>query len=252
MPASSEWVSYGAVLECVLFDLYGTLVDIRTDESSVSTGEGFAAWMTEVHGPAAGARERDRPLYEAIRRTTAPGPFGEPELGPVIAAHLDLVLGRAPDADEVAAAATAFRVASRSRLRLVPGTLEALRRLAGRFRLGLVSNAQSLFTRPELEELGLRPFFDPLVLSSEVGVRKPGAEIFEHALAATGVRPTAALHVGDDPHADVEGAAALGMRTCLVGPAAARGSLAVAPDLRAASVADLPALLLEPRADGGG
>jgi putative hydrolase of the HAD superfamily len=233
----------GAVLACVFFDLYGTLVEIETDEGSARTQEAFEDWVARAHDSAAAAREHERPLFEAIRRATAPGPFGEPDLGPVIAAHLEPVLGRTPDPHEVAAAATAFRGASRSRLTLVPGAVDALRRLADRFRLGLVSNAQSLFTRPELEELGLSPWFDPLVISSEVGVRKPGREIFARALAAAGTDPAHALHVGDDPHADVEGAAAVGMRTCLVGPAVRRAELRVAPDLRADSVAELPALL---------
>ena len=232
------------MLACVFFDLYGTLVEIDTDEGSARTREAFEEWVARAHGSPAAAREQEGPLFEEIRRATAPGPFGEPDLGPLIADHLRGVLGRAPDADEVAAAATAFRGASRSRLALVPGALDALRRLAGHFRLALVSNAQSLFTRPELELLGLSPWFDPTLLSSEVGVRKPGPEIFERALAAVGARPAAALHVGDDPHADVGGGAALGMRTGLVGPAARVSDLVVAPDLRLDSVADLPPLLL--------
>lgn len=231
------------MLECVFFDLYGTLVDIRTDEGSPRTCQAFETWIAEVHGRVAAAREHERPLFEEIRRATAPGPFGEPDLGPVIAAHLAEVLGRAPDAGEVAAAAAAFRAASRSRLGLVPGAVEALRLLSGRFRLGMVSNAQWLFTKPELEQLGIGAFFDPLVISSEVGVRKPGRAIFARALALAGVGPAAALHVGDDPYADVGGAAAAGLRTCLVGPAAHHRGLPVVPDLRAGSVAELPALL---------
>lgn len=232
------------VVDWVFFDLYGTLIDIRTDEGSVATREAFERWVAAVHGRAAAAREHDHPLFEDVRRATAPGPFAEPDLGPVIAGHLAAVLDRPVDAAEVAVAARAFRVASRTRFGLVPGAAEALRRLSGRFRLGMVSNAQSLFTRPELDELGIGPFFDPLVLSSEVGVRKPGRKIFTGALAAAGVSPAAAVHVGDDPEADVGGAAAAGLRTCLVGPAAHLADLPVVPDLRAGSVAEVPALLL--------
>lgn len=240
------------MLECVFFDLYGTLIDIRTDEGSVGTRRAFESWIARVHGQAAATRERDRPLFEDVRRATAQGPFGEPDLGPVIAAHLDRSLGRPPGPEEVAAAAAAFRAASRMRFGLIPGAVAALGRLGGRFRLGLVSNAQWLFTRPELQQLGLGPFFDPVVVSSEVGVRKPGPEIFERALGGAGATPSATLHVGDDPYADVGGAAAMGMRTCLVGPAARHPELAVAPDLRADSVADLPALLLDPPTQGCG
>ncbi|HEX2192221.1 MAG TPA: HAD family hydrolase [Acidimicrobiales bacterium] len=232
-------------LEVVFLDLYGTLVDIETDEGSPRTRRAFEHWMADVHGETAAARERDHALFEDVRRAKAPGPFGEPDLGPVIAAHLGAAIGRAPNPAEVAAAAIAFRAASRLRLALLPGTVEALRRLAGRFRLAIVSNAQRLFTRPELEQLGIGMFFDPVVLSSEVGVRKPGAEIFRRALAAARARPSTTLHVGDDPTADVVGAAALGMRTCLVGRAVATGDVVPRPDLQVPSVAALPGLLLD-------
>lgn len=232
------------MLEWVFFDLYGTLIDIRTEEGSVATTRQFERWVAAVHGPAAAAREVHHPLFGDVRRARAPGPFGEPDLGPVIAAHLAEVLGRTASAADVAAAAIAFRAASRTRFAPVAGAAEALRLLAGRFRLALVSNAQSLFTRPELDELRIAEFFDPVVLSSEVGVRKPGPEIFARALAGAEVRPAAVLHVGDDPDADVGGATAVGLRTCLVGPAAHRADLPVVPDLRAGSVAELPALLL--------
>ncbi|HEX3055851.1 MAG TPA: HAD-IA family hydrolase, partial [Gaiellaceae bacterium] len=49
----------------------------------------------------------------------------------------------------------------------------------------------------------------------EVGWRKPHPAIFERALDALGVEPSATLFVGDTLATDVAGAAALGMRTCL-------------------------------------
>jgi HAD superfamily hydrolase (TIGR01509 family) len=67
--------------------------------------------------------------------------------------------------------------------------------------------------RGDAEALGLAPLLDALVYAADVGVRKPGAEMFLRACAEAGVEPAGVLHVGDDLVADVQGAAAVGMTT---------------------------------------
>jgi putative hydrolase of the HAD superfamily len=67
-----------------------------------------------------------------------------------------------------------------------------------------------------LEDLGWRDYFDGLVVSAVVGVEKPDPGIFEEALALSGARPERAVHVGNDPVADVRGAAACGLDTVFV------------------------------------
>ena len=57
---------------------------------------------------------------------------------------------------------------------------------------------------------------DAIVFSSEVGLRKPAPRIYQAALERLGVEPADALFVGDRVREDVQGPAALGMRTCLV------------------------------------
>jgi HAD superfamily hydrolase (TIGR01509 family) len=91
--------------------------------------------------------------------------------------------------------------------------LEALRRR--RLRLALVSNTASpeWLLRPVLERQGLAERVDAVVLSSEVGKRKPHPAIFERALAEVGARPEEALFVGDRVEADVLGASRVGMKT---------------------------------------
>jgi HAD superfamily hydrolase (TIGR01509 family) len=91
--------------------------------------------------------------------------------------------------------------------------LEALR--ARGLKLALVSNTASpeWLLRPVLEQQGLVERVDTVVLSSEVGKRKPHPAIFERALAELEVRPEEALFVGDRLDADVYGASRVGMRT---------------------------------------
>ena len=89
-----------------------------------------------------------------------------------------------------------------------------------------------------LDRLALAHFFDATIVSALVGVEKPHPRIFETALAALGVEPSRALHVGDSRIDDFEGAQAAGMRALLL---SRRG------DGDLAEIRDLPAVL-----DGAG
>jgi putative hydrolase of the HAD superfamily len=91
--------------------------------------------------------------------------------------------------------------------------LESLR--ARGLKLALVSNTGSpeWLLRPVLERQGIVERVDAIVLSSEVGKRKPHPAIFERALAELGVEPGEALFVGDRLDADVLGASRVGMKT---------------------------------------
>lgn len=100
----------------------------------------------------------------------------------------------------------------------MPGAVEALSALHARgVRLGIVSNTgrtPGVVLRRILERHDMLRYFDTVAItySDEVGYRKPDARIFTRALQALGVPPARALHVGDNPDADVLGAQAVGMR----------------------------------------
>lgn len=234
------------MLRAVSFDLYGTLVDILTNETAPETTETFAAWVERRWGRDAARREREHPFAAALRGMRPPPVLhAEPDIEPVAREHLRGLRQAEPAPSEVAELAEAFRAASRRQFAPIPGAREALLRLRGRFRVGLISNAQRLFTLPELRLADLDPAgFDPLLISSDVGERKPGRGIFERALAAANVRPDEALHVGNDAHDDVDGAAGAGLHTCLVDDPRRAGDGERPPDLRLHSVAELPDLLL--------
>jgi putative hydrolase of the HAD superfamily len=84
--------------------------------------------------------------------------------------------------------------------------------LAGRYRLGLVSNFDYSPTAVGiLEAAGVARLFDTVVVSDAVGWRKPAAVIFEVALSRLGVAPAEALFVGDRPDLDVVGAQRAGI-----------------------------------------
>ena len=93
---------------------------------------------------------------------------------------------------------------------LFPEVRQVLATLRPRFRLALVSNFDGRL-RPILAHLGVDQFFEHIVISSEVGADKPDAWIFERALELAGVTAKEAMHAGDDPVRDWQGAMAAGI-----------------------------------------
>ena len=96
------------------------------------------------------------------------------------------------------------------------GAIDALRSLKARgVRLAIISNTGRTwgqFLRQVQEKVGMGGLFDHRSFSDEAQVRKPAAAIFDQTLAALGVEPEKAVHVGDDVAADVAGAKDVGMR----------------------------------------
>ena len=104
-----------------------------------------------------------------------------------------------------------------------PFSREVLRQLGERgVKTGLISNWDPSCRRV-LEETGLSPYLDPIVVSSEVGVEKPDPRIFRQALELSGDSPEECLYVGDNYYDDGVGAAQVGMAFCILNPAGRLG-----------------------------
>ncbi len=73
--------------------------------------------------------------------------------------------------------------------------------------LGIIANTVTETEIPDwMEEDGVTDYFKTVVLSSKVGIRKPGAEIYLEAARRIGVDPSKCVYVGDNPSRDVVGA----------------------------------------------
>ena len=205
------------------FDLYGTLVDIRTDEQKPSLWQGAAEFYSLCGAPYTAAEIHARYLALCAEETEI---LAEacPALGTQgVEIELRNVFRRLFEEKCITAAATRvedtamfFRLLSFDREpRLMKGvkkTLEELRRQGAH--LYMLSNAQSCFTIPELRRLGLLDgFFDGIFLSSDFGSKKPFSAFFHAALAQAGLSGSEVLMVGNDPDADIRGADAVGMKS---------------------------------------
>lgn len=132
----------------------------------------------------------------------------------------------------------------------LPHHVAILAELAGGLRLGLCSNFSHAATaRAVLAQCGLAEHLDGVVISEELGFRKPRPEIFGSVADALGVAPEETLHVGDRLGDDVAGAAAAGMRTAWLTrrvrdrDAERARHPDVVPDVEIADLRELPAHL---------
>ena len=125
--------------------------------------------------------------------------------------------------DPVDARALARRLHAQA-LEVVARNRPVLERLAGRYRLGVVSNFTGNL-RPCLEELGLARLFAVLSDSALVGWSKPDPRIFFQAVHELGVEPADTVFVGDSLARDMAGARAAGMRHVWLTPDPARQGL---------------------------
>ena len=122
---------------------------------------------------------------------------------------------------------------------------EAVRRLAERHRLGLLSNFDDSQTGWEImEDTGVKGKFEAIIISADLKLRKPNPKIFARMLAMLNLDASDVLFVGDTPHHDVGGAKAVGMSAAWI----SRHALPLpdgvaAPDYVIRDLAELPDLL---------
>jgi HAD superfamily hydrolase (TIGR01549 family) len=198
------------VIEAVFFDWGNTLSRFQWDDELLAAGHRAALATLGRAGEADEYTARFR--SETLPVVTASGAEARLDYGD----ELRKLLGPVSD-EELAGYFDAEHAVWRPARSLADGAHELLDalRVEG-LTVGLVTNTwpdPARLLRRELEEFELTDRIDAVVLSGEVGARKPDAAIFETALAALGVDATAALYVGDRLVDDVQAAAAVGMLT---------------------------------------
>lgn len=126
--------------------------------------------------------------------------------------------------------------------KVYPEVIGALKKLkeAG-VKMGVVSNTTNPGFMKDYERriMGMDPYFEFSVYSSETAWRKPHPSIFNEAIGKLGLKPKEILFVGDNLKMDVEGAAAVGLRTAWLNRNGASLQDGIAPDYIFKSFSDL-------------
>lgn len=200
----------------ILFDLYGTLIDIETDESIDEIYRAIAHYL--VYQGVYIHRGQVRERYYAIMRQQKDARGEEyPEID-VEAIWNELLLQQGIKSGNVRGQqakviAHIYRGISRKRLRLYPNVKEVLNELEACYQLALVSDAQPCFALPEIRAMGLDDYFNPVIISSYYGFRKPDSRLFNKALDKMGISSSEVIAVGNDMFRDIYGAQLLDIRT---------------------------------------
>ncbi|MCX5905667.1 MAG: HAD family hydrolase [Deltaproteobacteria bacterium] len=203
----------------ILFDLYGTLIDIETDESLEEIYRGIAHYLT-YHGVYLHRWEvRDR-YHQIMKQQKEEGGEEYPEID--VEAIWNTFLERegikaAPARRDLARIlAQLYRGISRKRLQLYPEVKRVLDDLQPHYRMALISDAQPGYALPEIKAVGLDGYFDPIILSAYYGFRKPDARLFSKSLDILNLTPAEVIYVGNDMYRDIYGASRLGIKTLFV------------------------------------
>lgn len=192
----------------VLFDLDHMLLD-----SDASERLAFVSTMAEAG--AADLADELFPTYTAINRAMwAAVERGELTPLDVKARRFeDFVQQTGLQADPAAMAAS-FVHGLGAHGELYPGARELLTMVRPTARTALVTNGIGEVQRARISRLGLRPFFDVVSISGELGVAKPGPEIFDHTFAELAVGDRAgAVMIGDSLTSDIAGGVNAGIDT---------------------------------------
>jgi putative hydrolase of the HAD superfamily len=206
-----------ASIKAVLFDMFDTLMLIEKDHAFYSPSLHGAYEFLVANGVSVTFDEFEK-TYVSVRDAIfaeVDAELGEPHFNVRMAGTLKK-LGYDVDVSSplVVGATEAFCQRFMTFVRIDEHAESVLRKLYGKYRLGIVSN----FAIPEcvtklLQRQGLTDLFDVVIVSGAVNRRKPHPEIYQKALKKLGVKPKETVFVGDTVDADVQGAKAVGMKT---------------------------------------
>ena len=97
---------------------------------------------------------------------------------------------------------------ARQQINLFPDAEEGLAWLAERFTLVALTNGNA-----DVRRMPIGKYFSDALRAEDLKISKPAPEIFHAALEAGGAGPSQTIHIGDDPHYDIEPARLLGIKT---------------------------------------
>lgn len=190
----------------VFFDLYGTLINISTNEKA----KGFFEQMELLFKEDKDLKGQFKNLYlEKCKQKQKERE--EIELLDVFKEIFEV------DSREASKIAITFRMLSYEKIELYPDVEWLLDTLKTKgYRLFLVSNAQSCFTNFELQALDIEKYFDRIYLSSDYGMKKPNSDFFNRPIKDFGLNPSETVMVGNDIFTDINGAYDVGINTIYV------------------------------------
>jgi putative hydrolase of the HAD superfamily len=204
----------------ILFDLYGTLIDIHTDEGCEEIYRTISHFMS-YQGIQLNSWEVREEYFRIMEEQRRAGAEQHPEFR-AVEVWKELVRRNRGISGTLSPGkleqmplflAELYRGISRRRLELYPDVKTVLDHLGSRYRLGVISDGQSVWALPEMRVLGIQSHFNAIIVSSDYGFRKPDRRLFEAGLSCLRLKPGQVIFVGNDMYRDIFGAGRIGMKT---------------------------------------
>ena len=199
-----------------IFDFYGTLSEIWTNEKKRFLWDGLSGFMKQ-YGAFYHAGELQKKYGEFCRREDERMKkekdhyFVEIDLE-VVFDKLYQYKGVKADTDLIRETEVVFRLLSMDKMKMFRHAAELLKELNddGK-KVYLLSNAQAVFTEYEIRQLGIKALFDGICYSSDAGYRKPSERFFSCLFDSYGLKKEESVMIGNDAYTDIAGAAAYGV-----------------------------------------
>lgn len=206
------------LIKAVIFDFIGTLANVKNyslEDSKMKlyrtiANAGFNLDVEDFLQAYGQAHEKYRVIrYEKLIEVTNAIWIAE--------ALTNLGFKTGPEDTRIKTAVNVFFEDYLKSLELRPCTKTMLKKFSINYKLGLVSNfTYTPVIYAGLRKLGINQFFNAVLVSEEVGLRKPHIKIFQDTLRRLGVKAEEAAYVGDSPLEDMQGAKDAGMKTIFV------------------------------------
>lgn len=189
----------------IMFDLYGTLIDIHTDEESVR----FWNRLIKKIKPSVPYTAAELKKKYLIKCKDLEKEKEEINILDVFMDIFDV------DKEKARTIAIEFRRLSTKYIRLYKGVRKLLKKISREgYQLFILSNAQESFTLPELKKLKIDSYFNGIAISSDYGVKKPNREFYKRAMQNFKIET--AVMIGNDVECDILPAQAIGLKTIFI------------------------------------
>lgn len=226
----------------ILFDFFGTLVEYDSANGVTTypkTRELISRWGMPLTDEELLSRWSEHWMGFEVRSQVDHREFSMIE---VAAPFLTTLLGRIPGSGEVDEFVAVYIEEWNGGVYHIDGMADWLTELARRYRLVIVSNTHEADLVPgHLRRMGIADLFDLIVLSVQVGWRKPHPEIYTTAMDRLRLKPENAIFVGDNYLADYVGPSQAGIRAYVIDPLRI---MDVPPDRRLGSVFEVAERIL--------
>lgn len=201
----------------VIFDFYGTLVDIKTSEEDKAVWQKLSYYMAYQ-----GASYEPGDLKSAYEKVYAKhlarysGDTPELDINDVFY-RLYMDKGQKMKPKQVKNTALFFRALTTDYIKVYDDVEKVLTSLKEKkVKLYLLSNAQRVYLKPELKMLNLDKYFDGIYISSDYHMAKPEKELFKTLIDKEGLKKSETVMVGNEYSTDIKGANKIGMDSLFI------------------------------------